>query len=479
MLPWKSILSFDTESKRAQYLQLADGIIQEVINGRIAAGSQLPGSRQLAEILDINRKTVQSAYDELLAQGWTQIEPYRGTFIKEELPLSYARRLSEVSVFNKPQKITQKTKKNQITEGTPDYRVAPIPDLYRTARSLSSSQLSRSVLTGNHFGGEPHLRTTLCSYLHDTRALSPSPDQIMVTRGSQMSIFLALSAILTHGDRVIVGRLNYDTANHTILHLGGQLVKVNLNEKGLDIEQIEKEVKSNKVRAIYLSPHHHYPTTVTMPVAERLHLLELAREHQFYIIEDDYDYDYHYKGSPILPMASLDQAKQVIYIGSFSKILAPSIRMGYMFAHQSIIEKSMMTRQLIDRRGDPLLERALSMMIEENEIQRSIKKAVRIYKTRRDLMHELLQHHFGPEVTYEVPDGGMAIWTTFHGIEVAALISNAHEFDLDLDIDSYEAQSSCRLGFASMNEEEMIHNFELLKQTVEKSSLKKSKSIIR
>lgn len=473
MLPWKSIITFDSLSKRAQYLQLADSLIQEVIQGRIAAGLQLPGTRQMAEALGVNRKTVQSAYDELLAQGWTEIIPYKGTFIKEELPLTKAQPLSQEAIFSTPKLEVQKNKAHQITEGTPDYRVAPIPDLYKAARSLASGRLSQSVLTGNHFSGETHLRTTLCSYLHETRALSPIPDQIIVTRGSQMAIFLALSAIMSPGDKVIVGRLNYDTANRTIKHLGGELVQVSLNEKGLDVIEIEKILATKKIKAIYLSPHHHYPTTVTMPVAERLRLLELARKHDFYILEDDYDYDYHYKGSPILPMASLDQGKQVIYIGSFSKILAPSIRMGYMYADQKIIEKCILTRQLIDRRGDPLLERALAMMIEEKEIQRSIKKAVKTYHMRRDLMHTLLQAHFRDSIQYELPDGGMAIWVDFRDIEIKNLIDEAKQQELYLDIDTYEERNKCRLGFASMNEKEMETNLRILKQVVELLRTKK------
>ncbi|UXP31338.1 PLP-dependent aminotransferase family protein [Reichenbachiella agarivorans] len=462
MLPWKSIITINPNSKRAIYLQLADAFVLEIMNGRIATGSKLPSSRLLAETLTLNRKTILLAYDELMAQGWTEVHPSRGTFVKKDLPVTQPKGLNRKTAVSKPNKSTITANKTyQITEGTPDYRIAPIELLYKTAKSLTKGILAKSVLTGNHFEGEINLRNSLCKYLHETRALNPSIDEIMITRGSQMSIFLALSSILHSGDQVIVGKLNYGSANRTIQHLGGKLVEVDLTPEGLDIEQIEQAVQLHKIKAIYISPHHHYPTTVTMPIEHRLRLLELSIQHDFYILEDDYDFDYHYNGSPILPIASIDQGQRVIYIGSFSKIFAPSIRMGYMYADPNIIDQCRDIRKLIDRRGDPVLEKALSILIEEKEIHRSIKKAVNIYRHRRDLFCHLLKQKLGDEIQFNIPDGGMAIWATFKNIQINDLIKECKKVNLHLDIDTYHETNKCRLGFASMNNQEIAQNLNL------------------
>ncbi|PIB35134.1 hypothetical protein BFP72_06855 [Reichenbachiella sp. 5M10] len=462
MLPWKSIIRIQSDSKRAIYLQLADALVQEVMSQRILSGTKLPSSRQLADLLQLNRKTILLAYDELLAQGWTEVIPYKGTFIKRNLPITSPKALGSSPKKLGSRPVNYATQPHQINDGTPDYRIAPIEQLYRTAKSLTKGPLSKSVLTGAHFAGELSLRRSLSSYLHDTRALTASTEELLITRGSQMSIYLALSALLTPGDAVIVGSLNYETANETIRYLGGILHTVDVSTTGLDMGQIEALLHKQPIKAIYISPHHHYPTTVTMPIEQRLKLLELSQKHDFYILEDDYDFDYHYSGSPILPIASIDQGQRVLYIGSFSKILAPSIRIGYMYAHSSIIERCTTIRKLIDRRGDPILEKALSLLIEENEIQRSIKKAVKTYGQRRDIFCDLLAQKFGEKISFSKPDGGMAIWAHFQGIDIKNLIQSSKQIHLDLNVDTYSQSEHCRLGFASMTEAEMTQNIDLL-----------------
>ncbi|MBU2912490.1 PLP-dependent aminotransferase family protein [Reichenbachiella agariperforans] len=466
MLPWKTIIRLTPDTRRAVYLQIADDITAEISSGRVTLGTKLPSSRLLAEQLQLNRKTVQLAYDELLSQGWIEIIPYKGTFVKKNLPILKPKPLGFIRPSSPKSPTTLAVKTHQINDGTPDYRITPVTALYKTARFLTESKLSKSVLTGSHFAGHVSLRQNLAKYLNDTRALTPTANDLIITRGSQMSIFLACSVILSPGDRVIVGHLNYESANETIRYLGGQLVPVKVTRHGLDIDQIESIIVTQKIKAIYISPHHHYPTTVTMPIEHRLKLLALAQHHGFYILEDDYDYDYHYAGSPILPIASIDQGQQVIYIGSFSKILAPSIRMGYMYAHPDIISRCITIRKLIDRRGDPIIEKSLSILIEDGDIQRSIKKAVKIYRDRRDLFCKTLQHKFSDQVSFETPDGGMAVWVKFHNLKVKTLKETTLKQHLHLDVDTYSEEDKCRLGFASLNEDEIEHHLTILQDSI-------------
>ena len=468
MYPWKSSIKIDRTQKRAQYLQIADSIINEVSRSRIQTGSRLPGSRELSVLLGVNRKTVQLSYDELLAQGWIEVRPSKGTFVKESLPITNPKGLRAEPKKVRPEKAEHVRTKiiGSINDGTPDYRIAPLDTLYKYCRTVTKGLIGKSVLEGDHSLGEITLRTILTKYLQETRAISCNTENVMITRGSQMAIHLAFSQILKKGGQVLVGELNYQTANETIEHVGGECIKVTVNNHGLSIEHIRSILSKKKydIKALYISPHHHYPSTVTMPIEHRLKLLELANEHDFIIVEDDYDYDYHYQRSPILPIASIDQREKVIYLGSFSKMLSSSIRIGYMLAPEEFLKKCKEERMLLDRRGDPIIERALAEMIKHGEIQRHLKKAVKLYHERRDLMVSLLTKELKDEIDFQVPEGGMSIWVRFRNIEVKELINKARTIGLGLYLDTYSERKSCRLGFASMNEEEMTRNIKLLSQ---------------
>ena len=473
MLPWKSMLSYDRKEPRPVYLQISDGVINEIMQGRIKKGLKMPGSRHLAESLSVNRKTILQAYDELMAQGYMEIIPAKGTFIKESLPEIKLQLLNEPSK-KETRSIDKEISKYDlprgeyvIDDGTPDYRIAPIDLLYKTARSVSKGVIGKSVLLGNHYFGETTLRSNLAQYLSKTRALNGTAENVLITRGSQMAIYLAFATLLSNGDRVLVGELNYHSANKAILSTGAQLVQISVNNKGLDLDMVEKEAKSGHIKAMYLTPHHHYPTTVTMPVENRIRLLELAEKHDFMIIEDDYDYDYHYSQSPILPLASIDRNDRIIYIGSFSKILVPSIRIGYMFASDTVIQKCGNLRMIIDKLGDPILERALAEMLSNNDLDRFLKKAVNTYRERRDLFCSTLINELKDEISLTIPEGGMAVWVEFKNVEIKELIAEAKKYKLTLKIDIYEHTShACRFGFASMNLEEIKTNTKLLIQTI-------------
>lgn len=465
MLPWKSIINIDSKLKRPIYLQIADSLTNEIVNGRIKQGLKLPGSRAFAEELKINRKTVLQAFDELIAQGWIEILPAKGTFVKKTLPIIKAKSLKKTTNDTNTKQRINEHFEHVITDGIPDYRLAPIDLLLKTARSLSKGIIGKNLLTGNHLYGEETLRSTLVDYLSSSRAIHGSEDNILITRGSQMGIWLTFSHLISPGDRVIVGEFNYSAANSTILAVGGLLTKVKVNKHGLDLDEVESIVKNQSIKAIYISPHHHYPTTVTMPAANRLRLMELAEAYDFFIVEDDYDYDYHYSGSPILPLASIDVHSRVVYLGSFSKVLAPSIRIGYIQAAEGFIEACANIRRQIDRRGDPVIERALAEMIKDNEIQRSLKKAVRQYKIRRDLFCKILKERFADLLDFDTPEGGMAVWVRFKHIRIIEVIDRCNTHGLLLDVDHYEDSNCCRLGFASLNEKEIVTTLSILEKS--------------
>lgn len=480
MLPWKSIIHIDRGSKRPVYLQVVNAVVDEILEGRLSRGQKMPGTRTLSEALDLNRKTIGLSYDELVAQGWLEIVPSRGTFIGKTLPLVKQRPLPESHADKQSGFISSipaidlnfrpapNLLDKRIDDGSPDYRMAPIDQLIKTARFYAKGRIGKSLLLNRDPLGEAHLRHTLSKFLANTRAIHGQPDQVLITRGSQMAIYLIFRLLLKRGEKVVVSELNYLSANRVITEIGGQLITVPVEKDGICVDEIERQCRQSKIRAIYITPHHHFPTTVMMSAEKRIKLLELSKKYSFAIIEDDYDYDYHYQGSPILPLASLDKTGNVIYIGSFGKMLAPSVRIGYMFAHPKIALECANLRRMIDKVGDPIMERAISQLIEDNELQRCLKKAVKAYRHRRDLFSEILTDELTDYLSFEKPEGGMAIWAKWkHGIETSTLVDRSRQAGLSLDVDEELSQEACRLGFASLNEVEIKENLQVLKSVLQ------------
>lgn len=487
MFPFKSIIDIDKSVKSPVYLQIVNSFIREINRGRITSGQKLPGSREMAKLLGLNRKTVIIAYEELMAQGWIEIHSSRGSFVSTELPKVRYKEIEPASgrkgkpeldacgfsLVPNPNLDTPLYLDHnflEIDEGSPDERLAPIEDLYRYCKAIAKSKRGGKLLKYHDVQGEYSLRESLSKYLADTRGLNYPPENIFITRGSQMAIYLIFNTLIKQGDHVVVGATNYGAANAVIRDIGAKLLTVPVDEHGIVVHEIEKACKRLKVSAVYITPHHHFPTTVTLSAQRRIGLLRLAEKYGFAILEDDYDYDYHYSSSPILPLASLDQRGLVIYIGAFSKLLAPSIRIGYLVAPTELITELKKLRRIIDRQGDPVMERAMAEMIRDGEIQRHLKKTVKIYKQRRDLFCRLLKAHLGKHVDFKVPEGGMVVWASFGkhiNLKVLAKALAKKGILINVQKDFVLPHNAIRFGFASLNEQEIHRSVEILGETVE------------
>jgi GntR family transcriptional regulator/MocR family aminotransferase len=234
-----------------------------------------------------------------------------------------------------------------------------------------------------------------------------------------------------------------------------------VDRDGLDVDALAKTCEQNKVRAVYVTPHHQYPTMATLTAGRRLALLELARKQRFAIIEDDYDHEFHYEGRPVLPLASVDRAGVVIYIGTLAKILAPGLRLGYVVAPRALLERLAANRFYVDRQGDYAVEAAVAKLIDDGEVQRHARRARRIYHARRDFLVTALRRAFAQVLYFETPPGGMAIWAKADAqvdvdgwCERAAkrgvVFSPAGHFSFDS-----KPRQELRLGFAALDETEL------------------------
>lgn len=487
MFPYKTIFEIDRKNNQAIYLQLANQFIELIKERKLPPETKLPGSRTLADLLKVHRKTIVACYDELLMQGWVESIAKRGTFVHSNLPEFHQKDFMNIRdkqvnaragfVYYKDknlndQPFTTGEKFTKINDGVSDERLTPINELARIYRRISARKDSFRYLSYGSTYGNEKLRDVLTNYLNKTRGLKIIKDQILITRGSQMGIYLASQLLLKRQDNIIVGKTNYSTADLTFEHQKANLLRVSVDENGLKTDEIEDLCKKKKIKAVYVTSHHHHPTTVTLSAERRIHLLNLAKLYDFAIIEDDYDYDFNYNHAPILPLSSHDLNGNVIYIGSICKTVAPVFRVGYLIASKDFVDEAARFRRIVDRQGDALLELTFAEFIKSGDLDRHIRKVLRIYETRRDLFCTLLKEELGDFFSFEIPKGGMAVWVTLdkkYTWSTVSEMAKKHE----LTIGNYQRydrsnseHNSIRIGFATYNEEEIYSLIGKLKKTM-------------
>jgi GntR family transcriptional regulator/MocR family aminotransferase len=491
MLPWRSIIQIQKDSATPIYLQIANAMTMEIKRGRIGPGIKLPGSRQLAEILTIHRKTIVRAYEELAAQGWIEMRASKGTFTSKELPEAKPRSLSKEkdasgsypaeTGYPVPVNTLIKTPANPLRHITgfhegPDPRLMPSYELAKAYRSVLSKKVNLRYTSYVPTAGVEKFRKLLSEYLNGSRGLKTTFENIIITRGGTMGLYLIVAALFKKGDVVIVGDTNYYYADRTFVQAGMQLIRVKVDDHGIDVAAIEKISRRKKISAVFITPHHHFPTTVTLSASRRMNLLTLAGTAGFVIIEDDYDYDFHYQSSPILPLASADTRGMVVYIGTLSKTISPAIRTGYVVAPANLITELARLRQLIDTQGDPLMELALADLFQDGTIKRTLKKALKEYHQRRDFVCSALSQQLGDKIDFKIPDGGLSIWAKFHpSLPLPPLAQQLKERGIILSnglIHNTTASTlnATRIGFGWMTEKEAEKAIALLTDIIRSKS---------
>jgi GntR family transcriptional regulator/MocR family aminotransferase len=296
--------------------------------------------------------------------------------------------------------------------------------------------------------------------LRQARALSVDAEDVLVTRGSQMALSLIAQSLLGPDDVVAVEALGYTPAWAALRQTGARLVAVPVDEEGLSVAQLASLCERGKIRAVYLTPHHQYPTTVQLSPSRRLELLALAERERLAIIEDDYDHEFHYEGRPLLPLKSADYAGNVVYVGTLSKVFAPGVRVGYVIAPAPLRAEMLSRRGYLDRQGDTITELALAELFEDGELARHTRRARRIYEQRREHFVELLRRQLGHVLSFSVPTGGMALWARAQGVDVPGWLSACERGGVAFQAGTQfrfdgAASPFVRLGFACLNEAEL------------------------
>lgn len=446
------------------FVQIARAVALDVRRGRLKPGDRLPGSRRLAERLGVHRNTVIAAFDELQAEGWIEPRPGQGTFVASTLPEtpsvpgqrpdepSFAyESAGELPPFFPPKGALV------LGGGTPDLRLAPTDEIARAWRR--GMRRHRHLLGYGDPRGLPRLRTALAGMLSARRGLAVQPEQILITRGSQMALYLLAKTLLKPGDHVAIEELGYPPAWQALKDAGAVLHPLPLDEDGLDVDALAALADRVPLRALYLTPHHQFPTMTVLPAPRRLALLQLAARHGFAVLEDDYDHEFHFDGRPVLPLASNDEAGSVVYVGTLSKVVAPGLRLGWIVAPRALIDTVAARRLYVDRQGDLAMEAAVAELIEDDTIPRHTRRMRRVYAARRAHAIQLLRVGLGERMELVVPPGGVALWPRLD-FDVDGWVERARSRDVYLSAGRQFAfdggyQPHVRLGFPGLDEAEL------------------------
>ncbi|WP_108245849.1 aminotransferase-like domain-containing protein [Muricauda brasiliensis] len=479
------ITSIDKSIVQPAYVQVAQQIMNAIQRGYLEKGSKLPGTRALSKLLNVHRNTAVAIYDELASQGWVDIIPNKGTFVivpedsksKIKATTQHINQVYEYpkipgfpfqQSFNLASTKVEITAKYSINDGKPDLRLHPVHQFSRwysaamKRKSLINKWNKTSALIPSIFS------TQLCNYLNVTRGFHIKPTNLLNTRSTEMSLYIVSQVLINPGDLVLVGQLSNYVANMIFQQAGAKIKTVPVDEEGLDIGYIKKHFIHEPIRCIYVCSNRDYPTTTTLSTKRRLQLLELAKTHGIAIIEDDFDHDFQFEGSSMLPMASADANGNIIYLGKLGQSLFPSFHTGFVVAPEQVITEAKNYLQLLDTQGDLIQEQMLSELISEGEIYRLKKKNIVTYKKRRDTLGTLLKEHFDNVIDWQIPSGGLAMWLRFKNpISLVQLAEEAEKLDLFMPKTIlYQDKNICaiRFGYGHLNQDELKIVIEKLKQ---------------
>ncbi|MCQ2044297.1 GntR family transcriptional regulator / MocR family aminotransferase [Stutzerimonas kunmingensis] len=459
------------ERSRGLTRQLYQALRERILDGRLAGGSRLPAGRDLAALLAVSRNTVTRAFDQLYAEGYIEGRVGDGTYVVE---LGSARPLMQSSASGvAPTEALLRLQRNHLAPpvsgaprafriGVPAFDLFPFEIWARlTARFWRKPSPAR--LGYGDPAGEPALRELVAAYLRSSRGLNCDPSQVVITCGAQQGISLCAQLLVQPGDRVALENPGYRAAGHAFAVAGAELCGVAVDGEGLDtaaLAQIEG------CRLAYVTPSHQYPTGVTLSLARRLELLAWAERNEGWIVEDDYDGEYRYSGTPLTPLAALDRQGRVLYVGTFCKITFPALRLGYLVLPPGLAEAFARRRALDMRHSDIGSQMVMAEFIAAGHFQRHVRRMRQAARVRRDT---LLQHW--PEAIpgcAELPavDAGLHLCVPVHShAREAELVAAARAAEVEMNgladywLDGQAprgAPGGLVLGFAAVPEVEII-----------------------
>lgn len=392
----------DRTSNIPLYIQLANYIKQEILSGRVKQKEKLPSKRNLSNYLGLSLNTIQSAYEQLCAEGYVESKQRRGLFVA-----TFENDIATNQIY--PQKIDSKNEHAQehvkidFNSGKVDLEHFPYA-IWRklTIQSLYMDQ-GQLFYNGNP-QGELLLRDQIATHLFASRGVRCSADQIVIGAGTQVLIGLLCLLIGKHHIYALENP-GFHRTRATLQDQGVHLIPISLDENGISIKQL----KNSGANVVYVTPSHQFPYGMVMPISRRLELLKWAEDNNSYIIEDDYDSEYRYKGKPIPSLQGLDTKGHVIYLGTFSKSLIPSIRISYMVLPSILIKKYQNYFTIYKQTTSRLHQDTLYRFMKEGYWQSHLNKMRTLYRKKHSTLISSIHHYFGEKVNVIGENSGLHI----------------------------------------------------------------------
>lgn len=463
----RTLISIERGTGEPIYQQLRKALEHEIASGALNPRLPLPSSRELARELGISRNTVNTAYQELQAEGFIESHPRRGLFVNPDMlrHLEYGEDQSPIAAIDWSSRI-----RHNADADMPE--IAKLPDWHRYPYPFVAGQVDpesfprlawaralRDSLDPPHLyyslrdgidEDDPLLVDALCRAVLPTRGIEVDTDQVLVTLGSQQGLDLLAYTLLRPDETVGVEEPGYLDARHIFSRAGARLAPLPVDSAGLVPPQ-----DLHGVQLLHLTPSHHSPTNVTLSIGRRKQLLALARQSDTLIIEDDYDSEFRYQGSPTPALKALPDSERVIYLGTFSKFLAPGLRLGYLVAPPELIRELRNQRRYRVRHASGHTQRAMALLIENGQYHRTIRRRrtqlQRKWHTLTTALNEMLPWRV------DAPPGGVSVWVTApEGIDCREVYRRALKRGVVIERgDIYFADQGAnlnhfRLGFAAI-----------------------------
>jgi GntR family transcriptional regulator/MocR family aminotransferase len=479
--------------QKALYRQIQAFIRGQIQTGNLLEDSKLPATRALAADLGVSRITVANAYAELEAEGLIYTRPGSGTFVAPQLepppigeeatgaqrdwPLWQQDLLGRTwhPVLEEIDTLTRSVERPNLisfTGGMGAEELYPAQEFARTMREIFRRDSSEALGYGDP-AGYPPLRVTIAHIL-SSQGIPTNPDEVLVTSGSMQAISLAAYLCLRPGDVVVVESPTYSMAIDLFRSLDVRVLGVPVDDQGMVVEELDLVLQTSRPRLIYTIPTFHNPTSSCMSGSRRRELIALGNRYNVPILEDDFAGDLRYEGRAQPALKALDPGGRVIYVSTFSKMLMPALRVGFLVASGPVYDRLLALKRTIDLATSNLMQRALEAYITVGRYQAHLRRACRVYRKRRNVMLEALGKEMPSEVRWSKPQGGLFIWLQLpRGFSADELFPVAGEEGVSFAPGSYffpgrRVKSFLRLNFVMNSSEGIQEGIRRLGRAVER-----------
>lgn len=416
-------LELDSDSELPAYVQIRNQLRERIVNGDFPAGTQLMPERTLARTLGVSRTTVVNAYDELEAEGLVKGHVGRGTIVvggttwMAPQPIAWpaqfsslGRRLSQYAQSSELPVLRLSGQPGMVSFalGMPDPALLP-PERLQQAWEAIVARLGAAAVGSCPVQGIPATREVIAARMRQ-RGVTVDPESVVVVNGSQHGIDLLLRLLVEPGDTVLVGIPTYFGALQCFQAWGVRVIGVPVDSEGMDVGRVEFLLARYHPKLIYTVPTYQNPTGATMNLERRERLLALAQRYHVPIVEDDPFGDLHFGAPPPAPIRALDQHGYVLYLGTFSKILAPGLRVGWLAAPRPIIERAAALNRVAELQPNTAGQHLVVEFARRGWLEEQVERARSIYGARCQIMDAALRRQWLPGLQWKKPDGGMFLW---------------------------------------------------------------------